>query len=150
MEGFESYEYAADEKFHNHYFESKGPKGNILKKVHFNAFVDNHYNICLGDFDRETGQTNYKAVSNNSDMDKVFFTIAKIIYEFTKRYPQARIYFTGSTAARTRLYQIKINTYKRLVESAFKIYGVYGDEEETFISNRNYNYFFVFRKWHNN
>ena len=104
------------------------------------------YNISLGDVDPGTSQINYKVVSNNSDMGKVFFTVAKIIYEFTERYPDVRIYFTGSTAIRTRLFQILINRYKSLIGPVFKIYGSCGDEEETFISNRNYDYILVYRK----
>lgn len=145
MEGFESYEYTADSSFHNFYFCSSGPKGHIVKKVHFKSFVDNLYNLSFGDYDPKTKQLNDKAVSNNSDMDKVFFTLARIIYEFSKQYPEARIYITGSTATRTRLYQIMINRYRDLITSVFKIQGCRNDEEETFISNKNYDSFILYK-----
>jgi hypothetical protein len=147
MEGFECYEYTADSSFHNFYFCSSGPRGHILKKVWFISFIENLYNISFGDFDPKTEKVNVKTVSNNGDMGKVLFTIAKIVYEFTKRYPDTRIYFTGSTASRTRLYQMTINRYKHLIGTVFEIHGWNEEEEEEiFIINKNYNSFIVFRK----
>src|SRR5690242_7208503 len=143
MKGFDCYEYTADDGFQNFYFFSNGPKGQIRKKVSFTSFVENSYFLSFGDLDPKTHSMNVKTISNNADTGKIFFTVAKIIYEFTKLFPEARIHFTGSTPSRTRLYQIMVNKHKRLIESVFEIPGWYGDEEETFIINRNYNYFCV-------
>jgi len=104
------------------------------------------YLISFGDLDPITRRLNDKAISNNSDTAKVVFTLAKIILDFTELFPEARLFFTGSTKSRTRLYQMMINKYRDMIQTIFTIDAYYYGQEETFILGRNYNSFVVSRK----
>jgi len=146
MEGFEHYEYTVDENFDQFEFESDGPKGKIQKIVKLRYVTRNMYLISFGDLDPITRRLNDKAISNNSDTAKVVFTLAKIILDFTELFPEARLFFTGSTKSRTRLYQMMINKYRDMIQTIFTIDAYYNGEEETFILGRNYNSFVVSRK----
>ncbi|HEX4372466.1 MAG TPA: hypothetical protein VHZ50_04080, partial [Puia sp.] len=61
-------------------------------------------------------------------------------------FPDAWIYATGSTAARTRLYKMGINKYFDIVESDFEIYGEMQNEWELYIKGKDYQAFVVQRK----
>ena len=146
MEGFEHYEYTVDENFDQFEFDSDGPKGKFQKIVKLRYVTRNMYLISFGDLDPITRRLNDKAISNNSDTAKVVFTLAKIILDFTELFPEARLFFTGSTKSRTRLYQMMINKYRDMIQTIFTIDAYYNGEEETFILGRNYNSFVVSRK----
>lgn len=146
MEGFEYYEYTADADLQELEFDSDGPKGKIQKVVRIRHITGNMYLLSFGDLDPITKKLNDKAVSNNSDTAKVGFTLAKIIFDFTEKFPEGKIYFTGSTKSRTRLYQMMMNKYRHLILLFFTVIGWDNSEEETFILGRNYKCFTIYRK----
>jgi len=45
------------------------------------------------------------------------------VYAFCDRFPEAWVYATGSTAARTRLNRMGINKYFYIAEADFEIFG---------------------------
>jgi len=84
-------------------FISEGPKGNIEKIVYYTETSRaNIYNLSFGDYNELIDDIDDQIVSNNGDSQKVLATVAKSLYVFTDRYPDALIIATGSTFARTR------------------------------------------------
>lgn len=81
------------------------------------------YNLAFGDHDESTGETSDSIISGNGDGQKVLTTVASTAYAFTNQYPAARIYATGSSPARTRLYRIDISTSQIEIMADFEVYG---------------------------
>ena len=128
-------------------FDSVGPKGTIIKVVMYReANVKNVYNLGFGDKDPDTGYISDLAVTNNSDSQKVLATVARTLYLFTERYPNAIIIATGSTAARTRLYRMGITNNLEAAEQDFDILGLTGPDWEPFRKDVTYYAFSVRRK----
>ena len=125
-------------------FLSEGPKGKIQKLIQF-ALVnqDNYYNLAFGDKNPITGEIDDITVTDNGDSEKVLATVVAAVYAFCDKHPKAWIYATGSTAARTRLYQMGINKYFDIVEEDFEIFGASENEWERFEKNKNYQAFVV-------
>ncbi len=90
-------------------FDSVGPKGTVTKVVHYTGInVKGFYNLGFGDKDPQSGYISDLSVTNNSDSRKVLATVARTLYLFTERYPDAIVLATSSTFARTRLYRMGI------------------------------------------
>ena len=120
----ESYELIYGDSFSSFSFISEGKKGRIRKVIQFQKFsYPNIYNLAFGDENVQTKELNDLVVTNNGDTEKVLATVVKSIYFFTNEEPNMWIYMTGSTAARTRLYQIGINRFLDLLFEDFEIYG---------------------------
>src|SRR5690606_4777621 len=106
-------------------FESSGPNGKITKVVRFspqNANGITYFNLGFGDID-ENGNVNDLCKSNNNDRDKILATIASIVLEFTAHFPDVMVYAQGSTASRTRLYQMGISANWDEIKSVMEVYG---------------------------
>ncbi len=129
-------------------FISEGTKGAIRKIILFQTTTEpNLYNLAFGDRDPLTGGVNDMAVSNNGDTDKVLATVAAALYAFCERYPDAFVYATGSTAARTRLYRIGITRLYDAVRNDFSLYGQIGDDFPEFELGKEYDGFLAKRKF---
>ncbi len=128
-------------------FDSVGPKGTITKVVTYQEVnVKSVYNLGFGDKDPDTGYISDLAVTNNNDSQKVLATVARTLYLFTERYPDAVVIATGSTAARTRLYQMGIANNLEDAEQDFDILGLAGTDWEPFRKDVTYYAFSVRRK----
>ncbi len=128
-------------------FVSEGPNGLIHKLVRYQATnLHGVYNLAFGDKDHATGEIDDTSVSNNGDSEKVLSTVVATIYAFTDRYPDAWVYATGSTNARTRLYRMGISKFIVEVEGDFEILGERNDDWEAFRHNVEYEGFLVRRK----
>lgn len=128
-------------------FTSIGPKGNIRKIVQYSQ-TNYHglYNLGFGDKNSATGEIDDQIISNNDDSEKVLATVIATAYVFTSEYPDALIYATGSTHARTRLYRMGISKYLDQVIEDFVIYGEIENGWEPFEKGKDYNGFLVKRK----
>ena len=129
-------------------FESSGPNGNITKVVRFspqNANGITYFNLGFGDID-ENGNVNDLSKSNNNDRDKILATIASIVLEFTAHFPDVMVYAQGSTASRTRLYQMGIAAYWDEIKTILDVYGYIGGHWQRFEKQVNYQAFLVIRK----
>lgn len=125
-------------------FVSGGPKGFTAKRVQFSlVYADNVYNLSFGDVNAETQKIDDQIASNNGDLELVLATVAAAAYDFCRHHPDASLYLTGSTPARTRLYQIGITRFLDLIQSQFSIYGELGDSWEPFQRNKRYTAFFI-------
>ena len=85
-------------------------------------------------------------MTNNNDTDKVLATVVSAVYAFTNTNPDAWVYATGSTDARTRLYRMGINKYLNDVENDFEIYGELKNNWCIFDKDINFEGFVVRRK----
>lgn len=128
-------------------FVSIGPKGPISKVVRYEEInVKGIYNLGFGDKDSFTEYIDDLSVSNNSDSQKVLNTVAKTLYFFTDRYPEANVIATGSTLSRTRLYRMGISANLSVIERDFEILGLIDSDWEHFRKNETYRAFWVRRK----
>lgn len=132
------------------YFEfiSVGTKGTVRKLIEFqNTSTPGLYNLAFGDKDPETGVINDLAVTNNGDTEKVLGTVVSALYAFLHKNPQAMVYATGSTPARTRLYRMGITRFYEEIKEDFYLFGQIGNELFPFEIGREYEGFLVRRKW---
>jgi acid phosphatase class B len=141
------YELKSDDQLTFFTFLSEGQKGKIEKVVQFSLIYQNNlYNLSFGDRDYLTGQIDDKIVTDNGDSEKVLATVVAAIYAFCDKVPDAFIYATGSTAARTRLYRMGINKYYDIVKEDFKIFGQSKSEWEQYKKGKDYEAFVVQKK----
>lgn len=104
-------------------FVSTG-KRRIEKIVDFVPLgVNNFINMGFGDL-LPDGSIDDKANSNNGDIVKIMATVIDILRHFTNQYPNAQIYFEGSTKERTKLYDRILRTYYPIFNKNFDIAGI--------------------------
>ncbi len=128
-------------------FKSIGPKGIIAKVVEYREInVKGYYILGFGDKDPQTGYISDLIVTNNNDSKKVLATVARTLYLFTDRYPDAVVIATGSTEARTRLYRMGITNNLVAIEQDFQVLGLTDKAWEPFRKNVTYHAFSVRRK----
>jgi hypothetical protein len=128
-------------------FISEGPKGSILKGVQYKEMpTPGVYNLGFGDLNELTDEIDDLVVTNNGDSQKVLATVARTLFLFTDHFPDAFIYATGSTLARTRLYRIGITNNLLLIENDFYVLGIKGNDVLLFERNSTYDGFLVKRK----
>ena len=136
-----------DDDFKTFEFISEGPKGAIAKSVQYKETpTTGVYNLGFGDVNKLTDEIDDLIVTNNGDSQKVLATVASTLYLFTDHYPDAFIYATGSTRARTRLYRIGITNNLLLIEKDFHVLGIKGNDVILFEKNGTYDGFLVKRK----
>jgi hypothetical protein len=122
----EKYRIAASDSFLDFEFVSEGPKGKIRKVVRYspqNANGITYFHLGFGDLNPDTGMIDDLAITNNADRDKVLATVAASVLKFTEHFPDALVYATGSTSARTRLYQIGISANLQSIEPILDVFG---------------------------
>ncbi len=79
-------------------------------------------------------------------MPKVLATVFRILDQFFKFNPYAKVLITGSTRPRTRLYQMAISKYLHELELKFHIFGFFEARLENFTKGRNYDRFTILLK----
>lgn len=132
------------------YFEfiSVGSKGTIRKMIEFQTTsTPNLYNLAFGDKNPETGELDDLAISNNGDTEKVLGTVVAAVYAFFNINPEAIIYTTGSTPARTRFYRIGISEFYDEIQNDFYLYGQIGNKLYVFEIGKEYEGFVAQRKF---
>lgn len=141
------YELKSDETLMVFEFTSVGQNGEIPKLVQYSETNRKGiYNLGFGDKNPETGEIDDLVISNNGDSQKVLATVAATVYAFTDRYPNAWIYATGSTKARTRLYRIGLTTHLDEILQDFELFGQRGGEWRPFQKGVEYQAFMVRRR----
>lgn len=138
------YEYSSERLALFYEFISEGPKGRIRKIVEYTpTTIENVYNLAFGDYDDTIGGINDKIITNNGDSQKILATVASTVYAFTGKYPEAEIYATGSTAARTRLYRMGLTNNLTEISKDFFVFGLRDKLWEQFWVGEDYEAFFV-------
>ena len=144
------YKYSASDTFLDFEFESEGPKGKVRKIVRYspqNAGGVTYFNLGFGDLNPKTGKIDDLAITNNRDREKILATIAATVLEFTEHFPDVMVYAKGSTAARTRLYQIGISANWKEIEALLHVFGYEQTKGwQPFQRNINFQAFLVKRK----
>ena len=129
-------------------FISEGPKGTIRKFIQFQETnKPGLFNLAFGDKNNETGEIDDLAISNNSDSEKVLATVIAALYAFLDKYPDAFVYATGSTRARTRLYRMGITRFYEEMAEDFYLFGQIGDDFYEFEVGKEYKGFLAQRKF---
>jgi len=131
LEDYRYYRYYCSASRLDYEFDSEGPKGRIRKVVSYSpqyAGGIRYFNLGFGDLNKATGKIDDLAITDNQDREKVLATVAATLLEFIRQFPDATVYATGSTPARTRLYQMGIAA--NWTEIAALLY-VYGYEQNT-------------------
>jgi len=101
-------------------FTSIGKK-RIAKEVVFtHTGIRNIVNMGFGDL-LPDGSIDDKANSNNGDIVRVLATLVQILIDFTSKFPDAEVFFSGSTKERTKLYTRILRTYYTLFSKEFII-----------------------------
>ncbi|HEY8897703.1 MAG TPA: hypothetical protein VIM79_22915 [Niastella sp.] len=129
-------------------FVSIGKKGAIPKCIFFEPTpIPYVYNFAFGNL-LDNGGIDDASVSDNGDRNKILATLAKIIYQYTHKYPERKIYFRGSTEERTRLYRMAVGLNLEELSNDFEIYAEVDDSEDfvPFCKNMKINAFLIKRK----
>ena len=143
------YLYKSEDFLKIYEFISEGPKGQIKKMVQYtDTGTENIFNLAFGDYDEVTKSINDSTITNNRDSAKVLATVASTIYAFTKKYPNAWIFATGSTTVRTRLYRMGITNNIEEIKADFDVYGLTIDTNtwEEFIIGEDYEAFLITKR----
>ena len=141
------YQLLADDELSVYRFMSEGRKGLIPKRVQFTLInQDGIYNLAFGDEHPATSELDDLAISDNGDSEKVLATVVGAAYAFFDRHPAAWVYLSGSTSARTRLYQMAIAKYLPELTEDFAIYGEHQEEWQPFERNKPFAAFIVHLK----
>jgi hypothetical protein len=128
-------------------FTSRGPRGQIHKIIKYSETnLKDVYNLALGDKDPLTQKIDYNTISNNEDSDIVLATVVSTVYAFTEKYPNARIFATGTTKSRNRLYRIGITKYLLEIRHDFQVFGLLEGDWVEFEIGIEYEAFLVQRK----
>ena len=142
-----AYELKSSDNFTTFGFVSIGIKGDIPKLIQFSTTnYKDVFNLAFGDKDTKTGNFDDTIITNNGDSEKVLATVVRCVYAFTHKNPEAWIYASGSTKARTRLYRMGLNRFLDEARKDFEVYGQINDQWEKFSNNVDYEAFFVKRK----
>ena len=142
------YHLKADETLSVFEFISVGPKGAIRKIIHFQpTYTPWLYNLAFGDKHPVTGEVDDLAVTNNGDTDKVLATVVATLYTFLDKHPEALVYATGSTPARTRLYRMGITRFYQEMQQDFFLFGRINKEFHEFEIGKEYDGFLAQRKF---
>jgi hypothetical protein len=132
-------------------FISEG-KSTIRKRVKFKLIDEQEliYNLALCTV-FENGAEDYSTASKNSDMQKIFETIAVIAYMFTNQYPDRKIFFGGSDTLRVRQYRLSVFSNSEMISNHFHIEGLRLSNDtitlrENYRKGQNYDAFILTRK----
>jgi hypothetical protein len=130
-------------------FYSEGPKRAIKKVVQFTPYSIKgkiYYNLCFGDWNAEKKLVDDLIISDNKDSLKVLVTVARSVISFTDNHPDAFVYIKGSTASRTRLFQIGITKHWIEISPLFTVFGITNNKWQPFSRSANYDAFIALRK----
>ena len=128
-------------------FESISETKTIRKIIAYELVDENEFifNLSLVDKD-ENGLVSDMIVSNNKDMEKVLATVIQTLPNFFSEFENSKLFFSGSTPARTRLYQIVIGKYYVEFEREYLIFGFLNQVAQVFQKGINYEAFLISKK----
>jgi len=139
-----NYEVNIASDFQTFEFISEGTKGNITKVVRYTEIdIKGVFNLGFGDKNLETGYISDLIISDNGDSQKVLSTVAATLQVFMNHYPEAIVIATGSTEARTRLYQMGIAKSFETIQRDYLVLGLKENNWEPFQKNMTYEAFLV-------
>lgn len=123
-------------------FISEGPRTVAKQVIYAETTLPDFFNLALADIETD-GSPNFYSVRNNGDLERIMATVAQTLLVFFRSHPRAKVAFTGSTPARTRLYQIILAREMEAVAADFVLSGVKENTLEDFRPNRDYDGFVI-------
>lgn len=125
-------------------FLSRGPKGDIKMMIQFTSDIAEEVFILAFGNQKSDNTLDYIVINNNGDRNKIIATVIKAVHEFTDYYPDAFVFFSGSSNGRNRLYRAAISTYLQSHLSKFNIWGLKEDGQfELFEKDKSYSGFII-------
>ncbi len=132
-------------------FYSEGPKGIIKKVVRYSLiqeFPNKIYNLGFGDWNDKLQDVDDQVNTNNEDSQKVLATVADTAVDFLNNHPRATVFAQGSTASRTRLYQMNILAYwKEITDASYLVQGYLNGDWQSFQKGINFEAFIIRKKF---
>ena len=125
-------------------FVSNGINGDILKIVIFTLTKDGKWNLGFGDWRNK--DIDDKVMTNNHDVVKVIGTVAKVTYDFFKKYPDAIVVINPVDEKRKKLYNVVFQRHYSFIENDFQIIAQRGELIEGYSPNEMYDSFELFLK----
>ncbi len=125
-------------------FESKGPKGVILKLIVFTQIEGNLWNLGFGDMKK--GQLDSTIITNNQDVRRVLNTVARAIYLFTENYPERIVRISPLDSKRAKLYNLVFQRRHFEIVEQFDAFGWRGNERSVYSPGNFYEAFEIHRK----
>ncbi|MEO6286141.1 MAG: hypothetical protein ABIN80_12735 [Dyadobacter sp.] len=119
-------------------FFSEGPRGKIVLRIIFTFDKNQFCNLCFGVWNQELGEIDDLVEIRNGDMDRLLTTVGQLTIDFLMSNPRLYVFATGSSAARTRKYQMGINQNLEYIRERHQVLGFVankvirtGDDVET-------------------
>ena len=122
-------------------FLSSGKKGIIKKVVQYTEIAPGVFNLGFGDWDEIEQVVKDHLRTNNGDREKVLATVAGTVIDFMLYHSHVILFAQGETPAKTRLYQMGINSNWHEISQLFDIIGFANNNWETFKQGKNYEAF---------
>ncbi|MCE6991735.1 DUF6934 family protein [Dyadobacter sp. CY323] len=110
-------------------FFSAGGQGKIEIWVIFTFMGGDSYNLGFGVWDANAEQMDDLIQIRNGDMNQILATVAYTVFDFLQDNPKAYIFATGSSAARTRKYQMGIGQNLEYLLNRYHIFGLKADRD---------------------
>jgi hypothetical protein len=134
-----------------YFFESEGPKGNIIQVISFTPFFVYEssekpeyyilgFGVPNGAFASDNFNVDDKILINNGDIIKILNTVASSISDFLENNPNEVVYFEGSTPKRMQIYLSLIRKHFGFLRSRFELFGVFDSNWEVFSLEEKKNY----------
>ncbi|OJV16903.1 MAG: hypothetical protein BGO21_29085 [Dyadobacter sp. 50-39] len=146
MKQYQAYLTESNEENTRFQFQSIGKRGVFEKVIFFTPLTSDTYNLSLVDYNTKTNSYDDLSVTDNGDMPEVLVTVISTIHRFLGSNPGKKIYFEGSTPARTRLYQIAIGKIYDPQKSDLLIKGLQDNQWFPFEPNINFQGFLAEEK----
>ncbi len=138
------YEFIILDEAYRFEFVSSG-KRDIEKVIIFESTnLPGYFNLVLSDL-LPNGTINVLNESKNGDMEKIMATVIQTVLAFLSFHPDNKVFFSGSTLSRTRLYNIIISKELKNIKD-IEILGLKNDELLPFEWNENYEGFVIYKK----
>lgn len=122
-------------------FLSSGKTRTIKKVVLYTEISPGVFNLGFGDWDEIEQVVKDHLRTNNGDREKVLATVAGTVIDFMHYHPHVILFAQGETPAKTRLYQMGINSNWHEISQLFDIIGFANNNWETFKQGKNYEAF---------
>ena len=110
------------------YFMSINPYGcnpvyKVIMYVPLSIYGENYYNLGFGDYDKDTGLFDDKAISNNGDMRQILGTVVSTLGIFFGEHPDKTVHLNGSDQTRKDYYHKLINDYWYRIQELYLVQG---------------------------
>ncbi|MDF2193436.1 hypothetical protein [Paraflavitalea sp. CAU 1676] len=110
-------------------FTSKGPKGEIPKIIQFTKTLDESTLMLAFGNKKADGTIDDLARDDNKDRNKILSTVVSAVRYFFITHPEKRLFFSGSTPERTRLYRMAICLNYEELSIEFEILGLLTEKD---------------------